>query len=92
MTHQIILKFYSRTEIKWLVYPGNVFHVMIREMSCNVISMIQFVKIFDIEIVTKIYQMLFEVKRKHEIIDIEIDQILESKLTLDLRMIISFTN
>ena len=37
--------------------------------------------------------MLFAViKRKHEIIDIEIDQILESKLTLDLHMIISFRN
>ena len=36
--------------------------------------------------------MLFEVKRKHEIIDIEIDQILESQLTLDLHMIISFRN
>ena len=36
--------------------------------------------------------MLFEVKRKHEIIDIEMDQIQESKLTLDLHMIISFRN
>ena len=37
--------------------------------------------------------MLFEViKRKHELRDIEIDQILESKLTLDLHMIISFRN
>ena len=36
--------------------------------------------------------MLFQVKREHKIIDIDIDQILESKLTLDLHMIISFRN
>ena len=36
--------------------------------------------------------MLFQVKREHKIIDIDIDQILEGKLTLDLHMIISFRN
>ena len=36
--------------------------------------------------------MLFQVKREYEMIDIDIDQILESKLTLDLHMIISFRN
>ena len=36
--------------------------------------------------------MLFEVKREHKIIHIDIDQILESTLTLDLHMIISFRN